>query len=279
MTWKADRVVAAGIELARFSAGSADPAAPVVVMLHGWGHWTSGAWDRLVPEIDPSRRIVALDLPGFGASERPRARSDPRDFARVLDAFAAAELPERFALVGHSLGALLAAEFAARSPGRVAHLALLAPLGFARTPRLAARLAAAHLAQLVPALPVPEALLMRTLRAAVYDPQCIDRDVAARARALARDRTLVRAGAAVVAGLRGTFLRMRRAHARWSQYGGPVLIAFGHHDRFLPPAASVAAARRVYPHAHVLWCERSAHLPMVEEPALVGAALRALFAS
>lgn len=278
MTWTADRVTAAGVGLARFSVGSADPAAPVVVMLHGMGHWTSAAWDRLVPELDPSRRIVALDLPGFGASARPPARYDQPFFGRILQAFAAAELPPHFALVGHSLGAMLAADLAAAIPERVSHLGLIAPLGFARTPRLAARIAAAHALRLAPWLPVPEALFLRTMRAAVVDPRDVDPEVAAQTRALARDPELVRVYASVAANALSAFVRPRRVHQRWARYTGPVLVAFGRHDRFLPAAASLAAAQRIYPQARTLWCERSAHLPMVEEPQLLGAALRALFA-
>ena len=46
-----------------------EPSAPPVLLLHGLGHWTDGAWGRLVPQLDPALRYVAFDLPGFGASD------------------------------------------------------------------------------------------------------------------------------------------------------------------------------------------------------------------
>jgi len=272
-------VRAGEVELARFEAGSADPAAPVVVLLHGLGHWTSAAWDRLVPELDPRWRILALDLPGFGASARPLVRYDPAFFGRILGAFAERHLPERFALAGHSLGGLIAAEFAAASPERVSHLVLIAPLGLARTPRLAARVVAAYALGRAPWLRPPRRLLEHTLRAAVYDPSRIDPAVIAQTRALARDPNLARVYASIGSSALGTLLDLRRVQQRWSRYAGPVLVAFGRHDRFLPPRASLTAARRIYPQAQCTVFERSAHLPMVEEAPAFGARLRAFLAS
>src|SRR6202043_1433177 len=72
--WRATTVGAAGVQLAVFEAGSTSPGAPAVVLLHGLGHWSDAAWSKLVPQLDPSCRYVAFDLPGFGASEKPDAR-------------------------------------------------------------------------------------------------------------------------------------------------------------------------------------------------------------
>lgn len=57
-----------------------------------------------------------------------------------------------------------------------------------------------------------------------------------------------------------------------------MLIAWGRHDRFLP-YAQLAAAHRIYPQATIVTCEASAHLPMVEEPQKLGAALRRFLAA
>ena len=101
-----------------------DPALPTMVFLHGAGMdhtaWTFHArWFA-----HHGRGVLALDLPGHGASGgRPAARVG--DYAeaviQALDAAGAAQA----ALVGHSLGSLVALEVAARHPGRVRALGLV----------------------------------------------------------------------------------------------------------------------------------------------------------
>ncbi|HWT06489.1 MAG TPA: hypothetical protein VN224_12080, partial [Xanthomonadales bacterium] len=57
--WRAGRVRAADAMLATYETGSDAPGAPVVLLLHGLGHWTDAAWGRLVPQLDPALRYVA----------------------------------------------------------------------------------------------------------------------------------------------------------------------------------------------------------------------------
>jgi pimeloyl-ACP methyl ester carboxylesterase len=274
MTWQAARVRAAGTEVARFTAGSADPHAPVLVLLHGIGHWTSAAWDRLVPHLDPAWRFIAFDLPGSGESERPRVRYDPAFFHTVLTALAADGLPPRFALCGHSLGGMIAAEFAGAFPGRVSHLALIAPLGFARSPRLMLRAVAGRLLVPLARFDPPRGLIERAHRLAVHDPASLDPAQLDRALAFARDAAWRRAFAGVYAEGLGMAFGLRRARRRWARFGGPVFTAWGRHDRYLP-IGSLRRIRQVYPQARTLVLERSRHLPMLEEPQILGAALRA----
>ena len=99
------------------------PGAPVIVFLHGalndhgvWntlsGHFAAQGWNVLAP-----------DLPGHGAAGTPLASVEA--MADWLLATLDSQGIARAALVGHSMGSLVALEAAARAPGRVTHLALL----------------------------------------------------------------------------------------------------------------------------------------------------------
>ena len=279
--WRARRIRAAGATLAAFETGSDATDAPVVLLLHGLGHWTDGAWGRLVPHLDPALRYVAFDLPGFGASDKPDVRYDRMYFRRVVDEAAEALGLERFALAGHSLGGFIAADWAGAHPDRVTHLALIAPAAFARTSR--------HLFFALIASRTPRALLevrpskrfiSRTLLRAVADPASVDPAHLEHAYELAQDLAMRKAFTGVYAAGAQTFTasRSRDLHAGFAGYAGPVFCAWGEHDRYIPIAA-MREVVRVYPHATTLVLGNSGHLPMIEEPERLGTALRAFLAS
>jgi pimeloyl-ACP methyl ester carboxylesterase len=98
---------------------------PMVVLVHGNGahaHW----WAPIVPALVPGWRVLAPDLRGHGESAWPAApdygmADFQRDLAAVVDALA----PERFTLVGHSMGGRIALCYAAHAPARVRALAML----------------------------------------------------------------------------------------------------------------------------------------------------------
>jgi pimeloyl-ACP methyl ester carboxylesterase len=100
-----------------------------IVLVHSLAgntrHW-SGQLDHLRKR----RRAVALDLRGHGKSEAPRngehsMEAQAEDVGAVADSLAL----ERFALVGHSMGAGVALAYAGAHPGRVTHLLVADPIG------------------------------------------------------------------------------------------------------------------------------------------------------
>jgi pimeloyl-ACP methyl ester carboxylesterase len=273
LAWRSGTIRAAGASVATFEAGSALPGAPVVVLLHGLGQWTDAAWGRLVPALPSEFRYLGCDLPGFGASEKPVAAYDLPYFRRVLDDLVAAYALRRFALLGHSLGAFLAADYAAAHPERVTRLALIAPGGFARVPRHVVYALAASFARWFFTRRPSRRLIARTLAQSVADPASLDPALVERTYALAQELGLRRAFAGVYAGALRTFAFPRTVRAGFARYRGPVFCAWGTHDRFIP-VAGLHTVLAVYPHARTLVLARSGHLPMIEEPAPLAAALR-----
>ena len=105
------------------------PEAPAVVLLHGIGSG-SPSWLPCVRELAATHRAIAWDAPGYGGST-PLPEDAPRAEAyatRLVAALQALDLP-RALLVGHSLGALMAAACARAEPGRFSALLLLSPAG------------------------------------------------------------------------------------------------------------------------------------------------------
>ena len=76
---------------------------PVILMLHGWGN-TLHIFDALIPALVKNRRIVRLDLPGFGATERPASPWGVEEYARFVGAFCEKLRLDVDVLIGYSLG-------------------------------------------------------------------------------------------------------------------------------------------------------------------------------
>ena len=100
------------------SAGAGAP----LVLLHGWG-LHGGLFAPLLPALARRHRVHVVDLPGHGYS--PPAESATLD--AMVDAVADAVADERrpLAVLGWSLGGLVAMRWARRDPARVARLALV----------------------------------------------------------------------------------------------------------------------------------------------------------
>ena len=84
-------------------------------------------WSAVLEALAPRRRVVAFDFSGHGLSPAARGKYSIRRLAQDVVAVANAQHLEHFVLVGHSLGALVAAEFAAAAPQRVKKLILVDP--------------------------------------------------------------------------------------------------------------------------------------------------------
>lgn len=96
---------------------------PPVVLLHGWA-MHSGLWGPLPQRLARRHRVHAVDLPGHGHSAPLPAFTLDAVVDALRAAFAAASRP--LALLGWSLGGLVAMRWALREPERVARLVLVA---------------------------------------------------------------------------------------------------------------------------------------------------------
>jgi 4,5:9,10-diseco-3-hydroxy-5,9,17-trioxoandrosta-1(10),2-diene-4-oate hydrolase len=275
--WRTSRLGPPGEEIAIFEAGARDPHAPAILLVHGLGHWTEGAWERVLPYFDPQFRVVAFDLPGFGRSDRPDAAYDDAFFADAMTRVVTGTMPARFALVGHSLGGAISARYAAAHPDRLSRLALVAPAGFLRGVRYVyATLGTAPLQWLLHRRPS-----RRTVRwikeRTVADPSVIAADMMERAYELADDPGLRRAFARVYATALRELSHADEIEARLLAWTGPTLLAWGRKDALIP-LRGIDDAARVYPQAEVAIFPWSGHVPMIEEPAAFGSRLNAFLA-
>ncbi len=102
--------------------------AETVLLLHGFGADKS-TWLWFARTLTERYHVIIVDLPGFGASDRPHGSYDVGTQAERLAAFVDALGIRRLHLAGHSMGGHIAALYAARYPDQVSSLALIANAG------------------------------------------------------------------------------------------------------------------------------------------------------
>lgn len=105
-----------------FYRGAGDPAAPVVLLLHGFPS-SSFMFRELIPRLADRYRVIAPDLPGFGFTEVPEERRYVYTFdglANTMEAFTKALSIHRYAIYVFDYGAPTGFRLAAAHPERVA---------------------------------------------------------------------------------------------------------------------------------------------------------------
>ena len=101
---------------------------PVIVFVHGIAS-SAATFRKLIPLLSDRYRCISIDLLGFGKSPAPEGATYTIEehVAAIDETIRSLRLAAPFVLVGHSLGSLLSARFAAVHPGQVSRLVLVSP--------------------------------------------------------------------------------------------------------------------------------------------------------
>ena len=239
------------LELRTLQSGQGTP----VVFIHGFGADLS-SWRPLVARIGLGSPMMALDLPGHGGS----AGHGAADFAGLVEAVGRTlrGLHGGVHLVGHSLGAAVAAALTERGDLDIRSLTLIAPAG------LGASVDGEFVAGFLSAQ--SEASLAAWMRRLVSDPASLA-PVLVRATLAAReDAGLVPAQSRVARGVFEGSTQLFNVAAALRAYRGPCTVIAGRDDAIVPLREIEAA---VPAHAALHRLDRVGHLPQVEAADLV----------
>ena len=251
---------------------------PAVVMIHGLGA-TKVSFLPTLAALAPRHRAIAVDLPGFGDSDKPiQAPYDASYFAETMTALLDALELDRADFVGNSMGGRVAIEIGLRAPERVRRIALLAPsLAWLRD-----RPWAPYLRWVPPQLgliqPAPRAIVDGIVRRLI--PGADEEWTAAGIDEFLRSYLTARGRAAFYAAARNIYLE--EPHGKdgfWTRLKGlrpPSLFVWGRRDQIVP----IRFARHVrdaLPHAEHLELD-CGHVPQLERPGQAHEALLGFFA-
>jgi pimeloyl-ACP methyl ester carboxylesterase len=276
---------AGGVELHTYDSGDGGPGTAPLLLVHGLGD-EADSWRRVFVALASRRRVIAVDLPGFGRSERPHRAYTLGFFARTLAALLESLGIERAVLMGSSMGAAAVQRLALARP----HLAERLILVDGALPTFPVRPPPALLPFLTPGLGELAYTSLRRSQQAAYDtlrPYYYDLDaLPEEERAFLWQRVWARVWSngqrrAYFSALRWMMAeRILRASAfarRLPNLRAPTLIIWGAQDQVAPESAAHAAAA-VLPSARVEILDRCGHLPHQDRPDEVVALLDAWLA-
>ncbi len=250
-----------------------------VLLLHGWPT-SSFLWREIIgPVAERGRRVIAVDLPGFGHSDKPLDASYSFRFHdRVLSAFLEAVGAPRLGLAVHDLGGPVGLYWASRHPEQVSSLALLNTLVYARPSwAVIAFISAARMPGVRSWLTSPSGL-ERAMKIGVHDKDCLTEQVI---RGVQEPFATDAAREALrKAGIGLAPAGMREVEAWIPTIDVPVRIVYGARDRILPDVERTM--RRVESDvggAEVTVLPDCGHFLQEERPGEVAAALADFYAA
>jgi len=124
-THRAEWVAVDGLRLRVLDAGRGDT---TLLFLHGYGE-SLLSWRLVVDHFTRHYHVIALDLPGFGLSDKPDTSYSQADYARWLGDFLLTRTTGPVVVIGHSMGGQIAASLALEHPDRVVAAVLISTAG------------------------------------------------------------------------------------------------------------------------------------------------------
>lgn len=97
---------------------------PPIVLIHGWVYDSLGTWYPLLDRLAESHRVIAVDHRNHGKSDRIRGRYEIDQAADELAAVLDAVVSRPVAVIGYSMGGMIAQSLVRRHPGRVHRMVL-----------------------------------------------------------------------------------------------------------------------------------------------------------
>ena len=239
-----------------------------VLLIHGFGASTF-TWRHIAPALAKEHRVIAVDLKGFGQSDKPfDEHYSVFDQAELLVQLILDQDLRNLTLVGHSFGGgvalVLALESGGRLKGRIKKLVLLDTIAYPQDIPVFFRMLDMPFVSHLGVRMVPPTVQTRiALQIAYLDNSKIDDEevemYAAPLRTAAGKHAIIHSARQIVPE------GLEELSGRYKSISVPTLIAWCDHDRIVPLDVGLKL-RRTLPNAHLKIIESCGHMPQEEQP-------------
>ena len=244
---------------------SPDPNTPPILLLHGFPT-SSHLYRNILPELAKTHRAIALDLPGYGLSDKPLDVTYDYDFfTDVLNDFLDALGIKETNLAVHDLGGPVGLYWAIQNPGRVPKLIILNTLVYPETSwAVKLFLIAMKTPGLRDFLVSPKGLV-GAMQFGVANKARLNREVltpyTAPFQTLAARKALIKAGSGL--GIRG----LAKIARELPGYHTSIRLIYGEKDRILPDVAkTMARLKHDHPEAELTALPNCGHFLQEDDP-------------
>jgi pimeloyl-ACP methyl ester carboxylesterase len=240
-----------------------------VLLIHGFGASTY-TWRHIAPELARDHRVIAVDLKGFGQSDKPfDSRYSVFDQADLLAQLIEDHDLRNLTIVGHSFGGgvalVLALSTDPRLKGRISRLVLLDTIAYPQHIPVFFRMLDMPLVSHLGVRMVPPTVQTRiALRIAFLDNSKIEDDeveaYAAPLRTAAGKHAIIHSARQILPE------GLEELSKRYESIALPTLILWCDHDRIVPLDVGLKL-RRTLPNSTLRLVEGCGHMPQEEQPA------------
>jgi pimeloyl-ACP methyl ester carboxylesterase len=242
---------------------------PPLLLIHGFGASTF-TWRYVAPELAKTHRVIAVDLKGFGQSDKPfDERYSVVDQAELLAQLIEEKDLRNLTLVGHSFGGgvalLLALQANQRLDGRISKLVLLDTIAYPQHIPVFFRLLDVPLVSQIGVRMVPPSVQTRVaLEIAYFDDSKIDpaeiETYAAPLKTAAGKHAMIHSARQILPE------DIAELSERYKTMTLPTLILWCDHDRIVPLEVGLRL-RRTLPNSTLRLVQDCGHMPQEEQPA------------
>lgn len=248
---RAEWLTANDTQLRTLRAGRGDT---TLFLIHGFGE-SLFTWRAVVDPLAAHYRVVAVDLPGFGGSNKPDASYSVDSMTARLSNFLDRHIQGPVIVVGHSMGGQLAAALALARPDRISAAVLIAPAGYG--------LGLAGIADTITAekaTAIGWYLASRAMLLPEHDDDWLKEPDSAASYTLMTDPNYRRATAQIL-----DEFDFRSLRTRFGELRQPVLLVWGTLDPVIPFALA-DSIRALLPCGRLVPLSGALHRPQVETP-------------
>jgi haloalkane dehalogenase len=269
MTEPSSHVVEANSLRLHYLESGATSGSPPTLLLHGFPT-SSHLYRNILPILGETHRAIAVDLPGYGLSNKPLdAPYDYDFFADTLDAFLDALDIGELSLCVHDLGGPVGLYWMLRHPGRVKKLVVLNTLAYPETSWAVKLFLLAMKTPGVRDFLVSPKGLVGGMQFGVANKAALNREVltpyTAPFESAAARKALIKAGGSLGVG------GLAKIARELPRYETDVRLIYGEKDRVLPHVAkTMARLQQAFPNAALTALPNCGHFLQEDDPETVG---------